>query len=351
MEVLIVTEDRRLPLILTTLILVNSVLTSPVAKPFSFELFTHPDDFNDTLYEDLNDTKPPVWEQISNDLENLINNTKLEHRQANSVRSANLKEMKDLLRKSSYSIDNKLRIVETTTKRAVNTAKEKILYEGTVMQNKFITKFQTIQLQLKNITESMQISAVKTVNTIRNLIDSGFKTMKDTLNLNFRSLSSLVSQNVTLLTPPPSNESSQPPQHEPETESEVRQSLSKLTALIEGMSLDLWSIKNNIKKAKLTDKVDQNDQEIQTTISPQRTHKTTKISAVTTRKPNLVTKITQKPNTTIATTEQTTSVPNSLIGLFEDSPTVRTEKEDNSFSDLFGLTEKEQMEDNMFDQF
>ena len=73
MEVLIVTEDRRLPLILTTLILVNSVLTSPVAKPFSFELFTHPDDFNDTLYEEINDTRPPVWDQISNDLEDFIN--------------------------------------------------------------------------------------------------------------------------------------------------------------------------------------------------------------------------------------------------------------------------------------
>ena len=352
MAVLVVTQDMSLPLIMTTIILVNGALANPVAKPFSFDMFENPNDFNDTLYEELDDTRPPVWDQISNDLGNLINNTKLEHKHANSISSANLKEIKDLLRRSSYNIDSKLRIVETSTKNAVNTAKDKILYENTVMQNKFITKFQNIQLNLKNITESMQSGATNTVNTIRNLIDSGFKTMKDTLYSNIRSLSSLISHNGTTLTLPSSNESSQPLQHEPETKNIVKQSLKNLTALIEGMTMDLWSIKDDIKNTKQNDRVTQKDQQIQTTESPQRIHKTTIIPAVTTQKSKQTTTITQKPKTTIATTEETTTVLNSLGGLFEDSPTVKTEKEEeieNSLSNLFEVTEKEQMEENMFE--
>ena len=126
MVVLAVTQDMSLPLIITAILLVNGALANPVAKPFSFNMFENPDDFNDTLYEELDETRPPVWDQIRNDLEDLINNTKLEHKHANSISSKNLKEMKDLLRRSSYNIDSKLRIVETTTKHAVTTAKDKI---------------------------------------------------------------------------------------------------------------------------------------------------------------------------------------------------------------------------------
>ena len=358
MVVLVVTQDLSLPLITTTILLVNGALANPVAKPFSFDMFENPDDFNDTLYEEIDNTRPPVWDQISNDLEKLVNNTKLDHKHSNSVNKANLKEIKDLLRRSSYNIENKLKIVETNTKHAVSAAKDKILYENNVMQNKFINKFQNLQSKLKNITESMQSGATNTVNTIRSLIDSGFKTMKDTLYLNFRSLSSLISNNVTMLTVPSSNESSQPLQHEPETKNLVTQSLKHLTAVIEGMTEDLWSIKYDIKNAKQNDKVTQNDQPTQTTKSPQRIQKTTNIPAVTTQEPEQTTIITQKPKTTeepqttLTSTEETTTVPNSLGGLFEDLPTVKTKKEEeieNSLSKLFEVTEKEQIEDNMFE--
>ena len=94
MVVLAVTQDMSLPLIITAILLVNGALANPVAKPFSFNMFENPDDFNDTLYEELDEIRPPVWEQIKENLENLINNTRLEHKHANSISSKNLKEMK-----------------------------------------------------------------------------------------------------------------------------------------------------------------------------------------------------------------------------------------------------------------
>ena len=250
MAVLVVTQDLNLPLILTTITLVNGVLAKPVAQPFNFDAFYDPDSFNDTVYEEQNDMRPPVWDQIRDDLQNLSNNSKLEHRHAEEISSANLKEMKDLLRKSSYNIDNKIRMVETTTKDVVNTARNRISRENTDMQVKIFAKFREIQTTLRNIAENMQSSATNTVNTIRDLIESGFKTMKNTLNSNFRSLSSLVSRNVTTITPQLFNMSSQPLQHEPETKESVKQTLLNLTTMIEGMTMDLWSIKNDIKDVK-----------------------------------------------------------------------------------------------------
>ena len=338
----VVASDRRLPLIQTA-ILVSGLLTNSVTKAYSFDLYEYPNDYNDTYYEETNNTKPPVWEQTNNDLQNLINNTNLEHRQADAVRSANLKEMQDLLRKSSYNIDNKLKLVETSTIRAVDTARDKILHENSIMQDRLSTKFQNLQTKLSNITERVQLSSASTVRTIKDLIESGFKITKDTLSTGFRSLSSQLSQKVTRLTQPSSNETSQPKQNEPETNNSVRQSIIKLTTMIEGMSLDLWNIKNSINKVKQIDNAVQNDQQIQTTQSPQRTQKTTDIPATTVQ---LATKTTQKPDSTTATTEGTT-VPNILLGLFEDSPTVKIEKE-KDFSDFFGATEEEQTEDDMF---
>ena len=188
MIVLVVASDRRLPLIQTA-ILVSGLLTNSVTKAYSFGLYEYQNDYNDTDYEELSITKPPVWEQINKDLQNLINNTNLEHRQADAVRSANLKEMQDLLRKSTFNIDNKLKLVETSTIRAVNTARDKILHENNIMQDRLSTKFQNLQTKLSNITERVQSSAASTVKTIKDLIESGFKITKDTLSSNFRSLS------------------------------------------------------------------------------------------------------------------------------------------------------------------
>ena len=373
MAVLVVTQDWTLPLILTTITLVNGVLADPVAQPFYFDAFYDPDSFNDTVYEEQNDTRPPVWDQIRNDLRNLINDSKLEHRHAEAISSANLEEMKDLLRKSSYNIDNKIRMVETTTKNVVNVAKNRISLENTDMQVKISAKFREVQSTLRNIAENMRSSTTNTVNTVRDLIESGFKTMKNTLDSNFRSLSSLVSRNLTTITPPPPNMSSQPTQDEPETKEKVKQTLLNLTAMIEGMTVDLWSIKDDIKDVKQKHEITHKVQQIQTTKSPQRIHKTTSMSPIITQETTLPTIATQEPDTTtpttakttvttdettvaatdettIVTTEETTTTVNSLEGLFEDLPTVKTEKTqktDNSFSNLFEVTEKEDVEKSM----
>ena len=185
--------------------MVQGVLTNPAANQFLFSMFENQDSLNDTIQQEVDERRTPVWDTIKDKLELLIEGKKQDQEVANKNSENLLEEVKVLLHKSTNSVTNKLKLVQTSVENTIRALKNKLIFENTDMQSKMISNFHQTKEYIKETTKAMQISINNKLDLVNRGLDSLRKSMESTLS-SLKSFLVLPRGNTTVLSLSPVDE-------------------------------------------------------------------------------------------------------------------------------------------------